>query len=128
MLRDSGIPAAYDHVTDSFDRLLEEYGYVREGNTYRVERSSHDTLILVCHFGLGAVLLSHLLHCSPYSLWQNTVMLPTSVTTLYSEEREQGIAAFRCAGLGDISHLYAMGEEPAFSGRFCECFLDDTRH
>lgn len=128
MIRDSGVASAYDHVTASFDSLLEKHGYVREGNIYRVARSNHDTLILVCHFGLGAVLLSHLLNCSPYSLWQNTVMLPTSVTTLYTEEREKGLAAFRCAGLGDVSHLYAKGVEPSFSGRFCECFEDDTRH
>lgn len=128
MIRDSGIPRAYDNVTASLDRLLEIHGYVREGNVYRVERSNHDTLIFVCHFGLGAVLLSHLMNCSPYSLWENTVMLPTSVTTLYTEEREAGLAAFRCTGMGDVSHLYAKGEEPAFSGRFCECFEDETRH
>lgn len=128
MIRESGIPKAYDWVTSSLDALLQKHGYVREENFYRAECPNHKTLVLVCHFGLGSVLMSHLLNCSPYSLWQNTVMLPTSVTTLYTEEREKGIAAFRCAGLGDVSHLYANGVEPSFSARFCECFEDDTRH
>ncbi len=127
-LKNSGVSDAYDAVTDAMDRLLEEHGYKREGCVYRAERSNHDTLVFVCHFGLGALLLSHFLNCSPYSLWQNTVMLPTSVTTLYTEERECGIASFRCAGMGDVSHLYVADEEPAFSGRFCECFEDSTRH
>ncbi len=127
-IRESGIPDAYDAVIAAFDRLLEKYGYVRDGNAYRVTRSNHDTVVLVCHFGLTAVLLSHLLNCSPYSIWQNAVTLPTSVTTLYTEEREEGLAAFRCVGMGDVSHLYAADEPPAFSGRFCECFADAERH
>jgi len=128
MIRDSEVPSAYAVVTDSLDKLLACHGYVREGNAYRVEKSNHDTLILVCHFGLGAVLLSHLMNCSPYSLWQNTVLLPTSVTTLCTEERERGVAAFRCLGMGDVSHLTVADEEPSFAGRFCECFEDETRH
>ena len=46
-----------------------------------------------------------------------------------TEEREQkGIATFRVQQFGDLSHLYAAGEPPAFAARFCECFEDDTRH
>ena len=54
---------------------------------------------------------------------------PTSVTTVYTEEREEGIASFRCASYGDISHLYAAHEPPSFSARFCETFANqDERH
>jgi len=114
--------------TKELDALLLKEGYRRTGYSYRAEAPNHRTIVLVCHFGLSAVLLSHLLNCSPYSLWQHTVAAPTSVTTLYTEEREEGVAHFRCASFGDISHLYAAGEEPAFAARFCECFTDDTRH
>ena len=35
----------------------------------------------------------------------------------------------RMCSFGDISHLYAGGEEPAFAARFCECFdNEDERH
>ena len=61
-------------------------------------------------------------------LWHNFVALPTSVTTLITEERQKGIATFRTQQFGDISHLYVADEEPAFAARFCECFEDDTRH
>lgn len=127
-IKNSKLPEAYDYVTGELDNLLLEHGYRRTGCIYHAERANHDTLVLVCHFGVTAVLMSHLLNCSPYSIWQHTVTLPTSVTTLYTEEREEGVVHFRCAGMGDISHLYKAGEEPAFAARFCECFTDDTRH
>ena len=66
---------------------------------------------------------------SPVALLQHFAAAPTSVTTLYTEEREKGIASFRCASYGDISHLYVAKEPPAFSGRFCETFdCADERH
>lgn len=120
--------AAYDHVVVKLDEILARHGYEREGYSYRAVRPNHDTVVLVCHFGVTAVLLSHLWNCSPYSVWQNCVTLPSSVTTLYTEEREEGIASFRCCGMGDISHLYVADEPASFSARFCECFTDDTRH
>ena len=53
---------------------------------------------------------------------------PSSVTTLTSEERRKGIAGFRMNSYGDISHLYAHDEPPAFAARFCECYDNDERH
>ena len=37
-------------------------------------------------------------------------------------ERRQGTAVFRVSSFGDVSHLYAAGEEPAFAARFCETY------
>lgn len=118
----------YDKVCADFDSMLAKHGYTRNGCCYKAERPNHDTVVLFCHFGVTAVLVSHLLSCSPYSILQNCVTLPTSVTTFFTEERNKGTAIFRCCGFGDISHLYAANEPAAFSGRFCECFTDDTRH
>ena len=106
----------------AFDQLLAAHGYVREGKRYRAERSNRDTLVFFCHFALGSVLLSHLLNVSPMILWHNTCAAPTSVTTVVTEERRQGIANFRMLSFGDTSHLYAKGEEPAFAARFCETY------
>jgi probable phosphoglycerate mutase len=50
------------------------------------------------------------------------------VTTIYTEERREGIAQMRATGFGDLSHLYAEGEAPAFAARFCECYGDPERH
>lgn len=120
--------AAYDDVCASLDEVLARHGYRRNGTQYTVERANHDVLVFVCHYGVSGVLLSHLMNCSPYTIWQHACTLPTAVTTFYTEEREQGIASLRCAGVGDLSHLYVANEEPSFSARFCECFTDETRH
>ena len=54
------------------------------------------------------------------TLWHGTCAAPTSVTTVVTEERREGIASFRMTGFGDLSHLYGTGEPPSVSGRFCE--------
>lgn len=125
---ESNVAAYYDEVTAAFDALLADHGYVRDGYNYKAVNPNHDTIAIVCHYGLESVLLSHIMNCSPYTLWQNLVALTTSVTTIHTEERREGIASMRICGIGDISHLYAGNEEPAFAARFCECFTDDTRH
>ncbi len=119
---------AYQSVIQPLDALLKKHGYVRDGRLYRTEKGNRDTLVFFCHFGLEMILLSHLLNISPVVLTHHFVASPTSVTTLYTEERRKGIASFRCAGFGDIAHLYAGGEEPSFSARFCETFDGDERH
>jgi probable phosphoglycerate mutase len=62
-------------------------------------------------------------------LWHGTCAAPTSVTTLVTEERREGIASFRMSSFGDISHLYVADQEPAFAARFCETFSNpNQRH
>ena len=112
----------YDRVTGEFDSLLASHGYERCGKIYRAVRPNNDTVVLFCHFGVQCVLLSHLLNVSPMVLWHGTCAAPTSVTTVVTEERRRGTASFRMSSFGDISHLYARQEEPAFAARFCECW------
>lgn len=128
LMRSADAEKEYKLVCSGIDGLLKKHGYEHTGRYYKVNDSNHDTIVLFCHFGVECVILSHILSCSPMVLWHNFVALPTSVTTLITEEREQGTAVFRCQQFGDISHLYAGGEEPSFAARFCECYNDDTRH
>lgn len=115
-------------VKEGFDALLAEHGYRRDGRVYKTEQGNHKTIVLFCHFGVEMVLLSHLFGLSPVPLWHHFTALTSSVTTVYTEEREKGTAVFRSAGFGDLGHLYAKGETPSFAARFCEVFEDDTRH
>ncbi len=119
---------AYDEVCAALDAVLAQHGYRRNGTQYTAERPNHDTLVFFCHYGVSGVLFSHLMNCSPYTVWQHLCTAPTAVTTFYTEERQSGIASLRCAGMGDTSHLYVANEAPSFSARFCECFADETRH
>lgn len=129
IVRCGNMAGEYDRVIASFDAFLAERGYVRERNHYRVERSNSDTITFFCHFGITAVLLSRLWNCSPFVTLQQIATAPTSVTEAVTEEREQGIAAFRLLRLGDTTHLTLGGEKPSFSARFCERFEnEDERH
>ena len=121
------LKSAYDHVTAEFDRVLAGHGYVRDGLCYRVERANSDTLAFFCHFGISCVLMSRLMNVSPMVLWHGLAMAPTSVTTLYSEERRPGLASFRASAVGDISHLYVCSQPPSFSARFCEVYGNGDR-
>lgn len=125
-IQNSGVPRAYAEACAGLDALLERHGYRREGSCYRAVRPNRDTLAFFCHFGATGIFLSHLFNLSPVALLQHYAAAPTSVTTVYTEEREEGIASFRCASYGDISHLYAAHEPPSFSARFCETFACET--
>lgn len=119
----------YDRVAEEFDKIIAKHGYVREGNYYKAERPNNDTIAFFCHFGSGCVLISHLLGISPMVLWHGLCAAPSSVTTITTEERREGIASFRMNSYGDVSHLYAKGEESAFAARFCEMYSNkDERH
>lgn len=116
-------------VYTGLDEILKEHGYERDGKYYRAVQPNNDTIILFCHFGVECVMLGHLLGISPMVLWHGFCAAPTSVTTLITEERRKGIAYFRMSSFGDISHLYAAGEEPAFAARFCEMYDNvEERH
>lgn len=129
VFRDSDAPEIYRNVCDGLDTLLAQHGYTRQGSLYLAEQPNEDTIVFFCHFGLECVLLSHLLGVSPMVLWHGTCAAPTSVTTLTTEERREGIAYFRMSAFGDISHLYAGNQEPAFAARFCEMYQNaDQRH
>ena len=118
--QESEVKEEYDRVTAAFDGLLERHGYEREGLYYRAAAPNNDTLVFFCHFGVSCVLLSHLLNVSPMILWHGFCAAPTSVTTVATEERRPGIAAFRVLSYGDTSHLYCHQEPPAFAARFRE--------
>ncbi len=129
VMKDGGVDQEYEWVSQSFDQLLAEYGYLRKDNYYQVTEENTDTLVFFTHFGAGCVLVSHLLGISPMLLWHGCCAAPSSVTTLVSEERRKGAAYFRMSSFGDISHLYAAGEQPSVAARFCECFGNvDERH
>jgi probable phosphoglycerate mutase len=127
IFQEAGVGEAYERVVRAFDALLSGYGYVRDGLLYRVEKPSTDTLVFFCHLGLGCLLMSHLMNCSPMVLWQGTALPPSSVTVFHTEERRPGTAVFRAASIGDVSHLYAAGLQPSFAARFCEIYGNGDR-
>jgi probable phosphoglycerate mutase len=127
-MAESDVREKYEAVCEGIDALLLKHGYKREGRVYRALHPNHDCIALFCHFGVESVILSHMLNSSPMPLWHGFCALPSSITTVFTEERREGTASFRITEYGALPHLYLAGEEPSFSARFCECYTDDTRH
>ena len=93
----------YDSVISSFDELLAEHGYVRD---------------------------SHLWSLSPFVPLQSFCMPTSSVTEVYTEERQRGIANFRATRIGDTTHLTMAGlrtERLPHSALFTEVYSDFTQ-
>lgn len=127
-LRSGAVEKLYDEAAVGLDEILASNGYIRDGRLYRVELSNTKTIVIFCHFGMIAALMSHLLNVPFVLLTQYFECQPTGVTTIVTEERQKGIAQFRCLHFSDISHLTSRGIEPGFWGRFCEIFDSDDRH
>ncbi len=112
----------YEYVCNELDAFLSERGYTRNGYFYDVTDANNDTVVFFCHFGVEAVLLSHLLNISPMALWHGFCGLPTSITEVVTEERREGLALWRCLQFGSTEHLYKNGLTPSFAGRFRACY------
>ena len=128
LMQSGNVQEEFEKVKAGLDALLKRHGYERDGKLFKVVHGNHDRVVLFCHYAVGAVMTAYLMGVSPMTFLHHAVALPTSITTFVTEEREQGIASFRMLAYGDTGHLYAGGEEPSFSARFCECYEDDTRH
>lgn len=129
VMKEGGIDSYYKYVVDSLDELLMKHGYVHDGHIFRVKEANDDTIALFCHYGVGCVIIGHLLGISPMQLWHGFAAAPTSVTTIMTEERREGIASFRISCYGDTSHLLVNEELPSFSARFCEMYSNaNERH
>ncbi len=129
IMKAGNVKESYTRVCEGLDALLVEYGYERNGLLYDVKEANNDTIVLFCHFGVECVLLAHLLNISPMQLWHGFCAAPSSMTTVYTEERREGIASWRVSAFGDVSHLYAGGREASFAARFCECYKNhEERH
>ena len=120
LFANTNIKEKYQEVKDGLEALLKKHGYERDGKIFRPICPNEDTIVLFCHFGILSVIFSVLTDFSPYVFFQHFCALPTSVTTMVTEEREPGKAIFRCIGFGDLSHLALGGEPPSFAGRFRE--------
>ncbi|HJC23750.1 MAG TPA: histidine phosphatase family protein [Candidatus Eisenbergiella merdavium] len=124
VMRSGPVKEEYARVCAGLDGLLARYGYVREGGIYRTdgETRREDTIVLFCHMGITLFLCGHLLGISPVVFTGGFFLAPTSVTVLASEEREDGIAYFRCQTAGDTAHLLMGGEPVSYMGYFTEPF------
>lgn len=127
IMAEADIQNKYETIRTAFDNLLENYGFKREKKYYTTKHTSADddkekSLVFFCHFGITALIMSHLLNISPLVMLQSFFMPPTALTILASEERVIGEAAFRTQVMGDTSHLLQGGEKVSASGYYTSVF------
>ncbi|MBR3142744.1 MAG: histidine phosphatase family protein [Clostridiales bacterium] len=115
-----------EHALEVFagiDGLLEKHGYKRnDRGFYDVIEHNDDNIVFFCHFGVTALIMSHLIGAAAPVIWQGMMMAPTSVTVMGSEERIPGEASFRVQTFADSRHLLEAGEPISQSGYFTEIF------
>lgn len=118
---------AYLHVCDSLDQIIRRYGYTRDHNEYLCDRSvteddDNQNTLFFCHFGVTSVMLSHLIGVSPIILLHQFISMPTGVTVVYTEKRDDEHAMFRIQLYGDTRHLTDAGELVSEAGAFSDVF------
>ena len=123
-MNDPLIAKNYSLVKSEFSKLIKRHGYSKNGVYYDVFSANHDNLVFTCHFGLGSFLLSELLNLPVNAVVNHTCAVPSSITTVVTEEREKGKAIFRLLSFGATPHLKANGENPSFMARFDEVYGD----
>ena len=120
----ANLQARVSELDEKLNETLKKFGYEKNGKTFKAIEPNHLTLAFVCHFGAESYMLANLLNVSPVALSNHTCARPSSVTTLYTEERERGEAIFRMIEFGSVNHLYVFGEKPSFMARFDEVYGD----
>ena len=105
-------------MKDGVDNLMARYGFCKDGPVWKCADNKDETIALFCHFGIATAVLCYLTDLSPMLLWHHTLMLPSSVTELVTEERIKGETAFRMLRFGDLTHLEANGEVASTAGLY----------
>ena len=94
----------YERVKKGFDELLATYGYVRNGDLYRVEKGSDKRIALFCHKGLILTLLADILHWPLPMIFVSLQIHPTGITRLEMIETNS-LANFKATVINDLTHL-----------------------
>ncbi len=95
----------FNRVKNGFDKLLSNYGYIRNGEMYDIKKHSDKTVALFCHKGLILTLLSDILHWPLPMIFVSLHIDTTSVTTLKLIENNK-LANFKAISINDTKHLH----------------------
>lgn len=94
-----------EQVGKDFDIWLADFGYVREGEFYRVRRCNSDTIMMVSHGGSSSAVLSHLLNL-PFPFVCNVIRSDfTSITVLQMDGSENSLISPKIEILTDARHI-----------------------
>ena len=97
-------------IAEGFDKLMEDYGYRKFGNLYKVERPNEKRIALVAHGGMIMTLLAYLLHWPLPLVYIHCTIDTTGVTRLIWREFDSGYAIPKLMELNGLSHLAYLDE------------------
>lgn len=105
------VGAAVKYVWESFDRLLEDNGYRRNGMLYDIlpGTDTGKNIAIFCHGGLGALLLARIAHMAPSHAWQMFRIMPTGVSTVLFSGVGEDRAQAKIFTVSDMTHLAPIG-------------------
>lgn len=113
-----------DEIRAGSDALMKRHGYERVGGRYRCIEPNDQKIAVFCHGGFGLAWIAHLLNLPLTVVWAGFWLAPTSVTTIFMDQRSHEWAVPRCIELGDTSHLHKAGLPVKLRGIWRET-LDD---
>jgi len=98
--------AQFERVSCGFDEVLASFGYVKDGNLYKIENHSDKTIAFFFHHGVMVTLLSYLLHWPLPLVFVHSTVDPTGMTLLKMVEHE-GFAHPKMTAFNSLAHLVA---------------------
>lgn len=110
----SKILASFDKVEAAFDSWLEQFGYFREGQFYRVKGGNDSTLLLASHAGSSTVVLSHLLNLPPLIMFRQMGPNYTGITVMEFDGEEGELIAPNVRMFNDARHIEGLTVEVVF--------------
>ena len=99
------------NIGEEFDKLLEGFGYVREGEYYRVVKPCDDTIAMVSHGGSSSAALAHLFNLPFPFVCESVRALFTAITVVKIKGKEGELTSPRFEILNDARHIAPIGHE-----------------
>jgi len=97
-------------IVKGVDKLMEDYGYRKFGNLYKVERPNEKRIALVTHGGMIMTLLAYLLHWPLPLVYIHCTIDTTGVTRLIWRELDSGYVIPKLMELNGLFHLAYLDE------------------
>lgn len=110
----SKILPSIDRVESGFDGWLEQFGYVREGEFYRVKGGNNDTVLLASHAGSSTVVMSHLFNLPPMLLFKAMGPNYTGITVVDFRGEDGALICPDLELMNDARHIAGLTVELVF--------------
>lgn len=110
----SKILSSMDKVESGFDSWMAQFGYVREGEFYRVKGGSDKTVLLASHAGSSTIVMSHLFNLPPMLLFKAMGPNYTGITVVNFDGEDGELISPDLEIMNDARHIAGLTAELIF--------------